>query len=233
MKMNQTTTIILFGLIVIIGIVLALTNNRRKGIEIVVQQPTSPSVISSQDPISSGEYVFTTETSTILWQARKKLIENYVDKGTFGVSGGSVVFDQNGVPTMGTITIALDTLVVTETGVGGGFNGLAGDMLSDRFLDVENHPNATFMVSAVEAGRNNTFDMTGDLTLKGVTQPVTLPVVIQPLADGSITLTGAFEIDRTVFGITFGSDKFFDSLGDKVIDDTVQIGLSLQASKVE
>jgi len=233
MKMNQTTTFILFGLIVVIGIILTLTNSNRPGVNIIVQEPINPVVSSEDKVIVSGEYTFDIESSIISWQAQKKLIPGYIDKGTFSLSAGGVVFDQNGIPTMGTIEVALDSLVVTETGIGEGFNGLAGDMLSERFLDIKKYPTATFMVSSVEEKRKNLFEMTGELTLKGVTQSVIVPMTIQSLGGGVITLTGVLEIDRTVFGITFGSDKFFDNLGDKVIDDTVRIGLSLQASRIE
>jgi len=58
-------------------------------------------------------------------------------------------------------------------------------------------------------------------------------VSVDPMSATVIKITGDLEIDRTVYDVTFGSDKFFDDLGDKVIDDMVQLVISLQATLVE
>lgn len=92
-----------------------------------------------------------------------------------------------------------------------------GHLKSSDFFDVEAHPTMTFKTTSVEKTGDNTFKMTGDLTMHGVTKPVTLEGKVngvitdqrsQKLKAG-LKLTGT--IDRTEFGIgeesaTIGSE---------------------------
>ncbi|MDC6389333.1 YceI family protein [Maribacter sp. PR1] len=92
-----------------------------------------------------------------------------------------------------------------------------GHLKSSDFFDVEAHPTMTFKTTSVEKTGDNTFKMTGDLTMHGVTKPVTLEGKVngvitdqrsQKLKAG-LKLTGT--IDRTEFGVgeesaTIGSE---------------------------
>jgi len=80
------------------------------------------------------------------------------------------------------------------------------------FLDVENHPEIVFTSSDVEQTGEDTARVTGDLTIRGVTRPVTFDAVLRNIGpnpfnpDQTIAgfkLTG--EIDRTEFGVDFGA----------------------------
>ena len=80
------------------------------------------------------------------------------------------------------------------------------------FLDVANHPQITFVSTAVEQTGDATATVTGDLTIRGVTQQVALDAVLNKLDANpfnptvqiaGFTLTG--EIDRTEFGIDYGA----------------------------
>lgn len=82
-----------------------------------------------------------------------------------------------------------------------------GHLKSADFFDVESHPTMTFKTSSIEKTGDNTFKMTGDLTMHGVTKPVTLEGKVngvitdqrsQKLKAG-LKLTGT--IDRTEFGV--------------------------------
>lgn len=83
---------------------------------------------------------------------------------------------------------------------------------SGDFLDVENHPQITFVSTAVEQISDTTAILTGDVTLRGVTQSVDFEVAINNIAPNpfrpqveiaGFTITG--ELDRTDFGISFGA----------------------------
>jgi polyisoprenoid-binding protein YceI len=63
---------------------------------------------------------------------------------------------------------------------------------------------------------------TGELIIKGVTQPISFPV---RRADDKYV--GKATFDRTKFGITYGSGSFFENLGDKVINDAVDVEFTL------
>lgn len=83
---------------------------------------------------------------------------------------------------------------------------------SGDFLDVANHPEITFATTSVATTGENTAEVTGDLTMRGVTQEVTFDAVLNQIGPNpfnaeqniaGFTLTG--EIDRTAFGIDFGA----------------------------
>lgn len=80
------------------------------------------------------------------------------------------------------------------------------------FLDVENHPTITFVSTDVEQTGDNTARVTGDLTLRGVTNAITFEATLNQLGPNpfrpqveiaGFTMTG--EIDRTAFGVNFGA----------------------------
>ena len=51
-------------------------------------------------------------------------------------------------------------------------------LTSEKWFDVANNPTATFNSTAVAANGDGTFDVTGDLTIKGTTKPVTMQVTV-------------------------------------------------------
>jgi polyisoprenoid-binding protein YceI len=73
-------------------------------------------------------------------------------------------------------------------------------------------------------GNNHTF--TGNLTIKGITNPVSFTAT--SAIDGkSIIYKGILTVDRSKFNIRYGSKSFFDNLGDKVIYDEFTLDFSL------
>ena len=83
------------------------------------------------------------------------------------------------------------------------------------------HPNATLKINKGTV-IGNTHTLSGDLTVKGTTQPITFDLVM----NGS-TGTAKVVIDRTKFGIRYGSGSFFDNLGDKAIYDDFELDITL------
>lgn len=99
---------------------------------------------------------------------------------------------------------------------------------SGDFLDVENYPEITFVSTGVEQTGDGTAEVTGDLTIKDVTKPVTLTAKINKIGESPVqpgtqvagfTLTG--EIDRTEFGI----DAYAPAVG-AVLPVTINVELN-------
>lgn len=111
-------------------------------------------------------------------------------------------------------------------------NKLVGHLKSDDFFGVEKYPTANFKIKSVKpvAGKTNVYDVAGSLTIKGKSENVTFPAEIT-VANGEATAKAQFEIDRTLWGLKYGSGKFFKSLGDKVISDMMKFELNLVAKK--
>jgi polyisoprenoid-binding protein YceI len=90
-------------------------------------------------------------------------------RGRFAVSGGSINFDEKDI-TKSTVNITIDVASV-DTGVG----PRDGDLKSANFFDTAQYPTATFVSTSVEKAPDG-LTVTGNLTLHGVTRPVTLHV---------------------------------------------------------
>jgi len=74
-----------------------------------------------------------------------------------------------------------------------------GSVLSRRFLDPAGHPVMTFRSDRIEAGGQV---VTGTLTVRGTSRPVTLTITRCEVSRGSFTARATARIDRTEFGIT-------------------------------
>ena len=143
--------------------------------------------------------------------------------GRFGNIGGSIVMNDSDV-TKSTVNVTIDVSTV-NTGVDGRDN----DLKSDHFFDVAQFPTATFVSTSVAKGAGG-LTVTGNLTLHGVTKPVTLNVEgptgpVQGMdkkqhAGFSATTT----ISRTAFGIA-------PKVPSTMVGDEVQLNIELDAAK--
>jgi polyisoprenoid-binding protein YceI len=99
---------------------------------------------------------------------------------------------------------------------------------SDGFFDVERFPTMHFASSSTDVMPDGTFSMTGDLTIHGITQRLTIPAKLKlaPEAGGPAiaSFESTFEIDRTEFGLT-GIAKTHGI--NVTISKTVQIHLAM------
>lgn len=83
-------------------------------------------------------------------------------------------------------------------------------VLRSKFLDVDNHPTITFTMTAVERLDQTTFTVTGDLTLRGVTKPVTAKVKLTGTENdrsGNVRVgfAGSATINRRDWGVHWGA----------------------------
>ncbi|MDP4952224.1 MAG: YceI family protein, partial [Flavobacteriales bacterium] len=74
---------------------------------------------------------------------------------------------------------------------------------------------------------------TGNLTIKGITKPATAKIIYSANGEDGIVITGTMMIDRTDYDIRYGSDKFFDNLGDNVIKDQIMMKINMKAVAVQ
>ena len=111
---------------------------------------------------------------------------------------------------------------------GGGAQKLVGHLKSDDFFGVDKFNKATLTIKTATAKGDNQYDVVADLTIKGMTNEVTFPATVT--VNGSdVTATASFSVNRTKFGIRYGSGSFFDNLGDKAINDNFEVEVNLAA----
>ena len=121
---------------------------------------------------------------------------------------------------------------------GDGKGQLEGHLMSADFFDVENHPNAKFEIISAEplAGvAGATHKVKGNLTLKGVSKSIEFNAKIN-VSEGGVTASAPqFVIDRTQWGISYGStdkESVADDLKDRIISNDIGISLNITARKV-
>ena len=191
----------------------------------VVETPVDPRTV-----VTAGSYAVASGERVITWEAEKPLIPGYVHRGTISLSGGTITV---GTETA-TGTFAIDMNTVAVTSLGGGKEGkesvLEEHLKKSDFFDVAKYPEGRFEITAVEPVDMAAFRYTirGTLTLKGKTNPVEFPATIY-VKDGALKAEAELAIDRTKWGVSFGSKSVSDKIGDNMIDDTVKLTLNITA----
>jgi polyisoprenoid-binding protein YceI len=100
---------------------------------------------------------------------------------------------------------------------------LDGHLHSDDFFATATNPTSSLVFTAVEASGKNSYNVTGDLTIKGITKPVSFNVSVY----GS-KATATLKVDRAKYNVKYGSGSFFDNLGDKTIYDEFDLVVDLE-----
>ncbi len=160
-----------------------------------------------------------TKESKIHWLAKKVTGQH---EGFISISNGSLSVDKGKV-VGGSFTIDMKSIVCTDITNEEYNKKFISHITTGDFFEVEKFPTTTFKITKV-VGSN----ITGDLTLHGVTKTITFPAKIS-VAGGKVTATASIPVDRTEFGVKYGSKKFFESIGDKAIDDVFTLDITLSA----
>ena len=100
-----------------------------------------------------------------------------------------------------------------------------GKLKGSDFFDVKNNPLITFHSTKLTQTGANTFDLAGDFTIKGVTKPETLSLVVEGIGTGKGTITGKMAFDRKDYGVN-GSIPFIK------IADRVEVTFDLKVKRV-
>lgn len=170
----------------------------------------------------TATYSVNTSESNLHWLAKKVGGQH---QGDIKVSAGSLEVE-DGVPVSGTFTIDMTSMVLTDEPAN---EGLMNHLRGDDFFSVDQYPTAEFELTSATSQGGEDYLIEGNLTIKGITEPVSFPAKIS--SDGDmLTATGTVEVDRTAYDIKFRSLKFFDDIADKAIEDTFTLDLDLVAS---
>ncbi len=170
-------------------------------------------------------YVVDSKTTTTTWLAKKVTGQHAgaitLSKGAVAVEGGKIKggnfeFDMNSI----TCTDLTDP----------GYNGkLIGHLKSDDFFSVEKNPTVKFELTKAVLKEGNNYDVTGKLTIKGITNEVAFPALIK-MDDKTMVTVAKIMVNRTKFDIKYGSKSFFESIGDKAIDDEFELNINVVAA---
>jgi polyisoprenoid-binding protein YceI len=165
--------------------------------------------------------------SKIEWEAKKVTGSH---SGTVDLTSGNLSVD-DGQLTGGKFDISVNTIKVLQLDDPEMNAKLTGHLKSDDFFSVEKFPTGTFVINSVTPlsdGTGNNYTIGGDLTIKGITKPITFPAKVN-INEDIVTASADFKLDRTLWDIKFRSGKFYENLGDNLIYDDFGIKLNITA----
>ena len=126
-------------------------------------------------------------------------------------------------------TIEVDMNTIEDEGHGRS-SGLINHLKDADFFEVKKFPFSTISIIKVEPTNGKNIIVTANLTIKGMTQPVTFPATIEVM-NGIVKTNGKLIIDRTNWGINYKSGKFDAFLADKAISDSIEFNIKIVAKK--
>ncbi|UMB52475.1 YceI family protein [Lutibacter sp. A64] len=190
------------------------------------EEKTETAPKAAIEQVADANYTANTETSVLNWKGFKP---TGMHNGTVAIKTGSLKVNE-GKLIGGDFVFDMSSITVLDIPAEEDSNGkLKSHLESKDFFDVANNPTATFVITEVTEGEATL--VKGDLTIKGITKSIEFPASLTTTETG-VKLTGAtFKIDRTEFNIQYKSQKFFDNLKDKFINDEFEISFEVNASK--
>jgi polyisoprenoid-binding protein YceI len=145
-------------------------------------------------------------------------------RGSFTKVEGQIVTAANPLESSATATIDMDSLST-------GNEQRDSDVKSENFLDTANHPTMTYRSTGIRSVGGEII-VDGDLTIKGITHPVSLKVEVNgfgpdPYGGTRAGLSATGEINRTDYGITA---NMVLPTGGVVVSEKIQLVVEVEAS---
>lgn len=175
--------------------------------------------------IKKGGYKVDSFESKLVWKGRQ--LSSKEHDGTLDISSGSIEIDKSG-RIFGDIKIDMKSISTSDL-EGEWKDKLDGHLKSSDFFNVKGFPTATVTFKGNQnKTTNGEINFEGDLTIKGITQITKFSAKINQIGD-KVIATASISFDRSEYDIRYGSGKFFDNLGDKLIYDEITAEVSIVA----
>lgn len=178
--------------------------------------------------VTSQKYIADASTSLVEWKGFKPTGSH---NGTLNIESGNIAANGDVIES-GSFLINMNSIVVTDIPAEDEGNGkLLGHLKSPDFFDVETHGNAAFEITGFTVVEGETM-LSGNLSIKDIEQNITFPVTVTS-NETSLTITSdTFTIDRTKWDIKYKSISVFGDLGDKFINDDIELKFVVKANKL-
>jgi polyisoprenoid-binding protein YceI len=102
---------------------------------------------------------------------------------------------------------------------------LDGHLKAPDFFNVDSFPTAKLAIKSFDG-----INLNADLTIKEVTKTISVPASVS-INDGNLEGSAEFAINRTDYGVVYGSDNFFELAKDKVISDEIKFKFLIKANR--
>lgn len=202
-------------------------------------KPTNPEAtvtpVSKPDTVrvaavpTEGAATFTVREGVVNWLGKRTVGNRHT--GTVKVASGELKVNQ-GRLLSGKITLDMHSVAVDNMKDPGAKADLESHLKDADFFEVKKYPTGEFVFDEVLPSNMPDFNwvISGDLTLKGKTNRVNIPVKMTVTDDELKAQSANFVINRTNWGINFQSGVL-GTVKDKIIEDIVPLSITLTAKK--
>jgi polyisoprenoid-binding protein YceI len=180
-------------------------------------------VLVTAAPAFAQTWQIDTAHSRAQFTARHLMISNI--RGDFGAVTGTIDYDGKDI-TKAKVNATIDVKSISTR-----VEKRDEHLKTDDFLDVANHPTMTFVSTAITPAAGGKYNMTGNLTIRGTTKPVTFELTAPsgPITTRETTKIGASasgKINRKDFGVKY--HEVMDNGGLGVADEVfIQLDVEL------
>ena len=191
------------------------------------QPPAHPTTLPAR-PVSlpEGDKLHVdTERSVIRWKGTK-FWGMGKHEGIVQLVSGSLTVQEAAI-TAGSFVIDMHTIEVTDIPKSDPIprKRLRDHLMDDDFFAVATYPTAQFTLTKIQETETH-HQITGDLTLRGQTHPVTFEAIFSTLSNRKVWATAQFSIDRQRWGVAYRGSRLTNDL----VDDDIHLELVLVAT---
>ena len=183
-------------------------------------------VVYSQDV--QAKYFADPSASKIEWTGKKFTGEHY---GEIKLSSGELIFSKQRL-SGGLFEMDMVSINCTDITDAKSNKRLVDHLKSEDFLSVKRFPLSRFTIISVRCKSDNECEITGELTIKDKTNSITFPAKLLRETD-KIVAKATMSFDRSKYDVKFGSQSFYENLGDKLVYDDVDIAINLILKREE
>ena len=178
--------------------------------------------------VGSQKLVVDTLASTVAWKGYKPGGSHH---GTLGIKQGELSVE-NGELVSGTFTLDMNKILCEDLTDAKMNEQLVGHLKSADFFDVAKYPEGKFTITTVEKLNDgvNSHRISGNLELKGASKNITFDAKVTNEGSSYKATTATFTIDRTQWGVNYGSKNIFKDLKDSFINDDMEVTITIVAN---
>ena len=169
--------------------------------------------------------VIDTKESVVTWRGYNLNGLNSQTGYVYISKGGLLI--ENGELMGGIVEVDMNTI---EDKKHGRDNKLVNHLKDPDFFEVEKFPFSTIAITSVTSINDENKKVTGNLTIKGITHPVTFPAQVE-IKEGTVKANGKLVIDRTLWDVRYKSGKFYDNLANQAMSDSIEFHMKIVARK--
>lgn len=164
--------------------------------------------------------------SKVEWEGKKVAGKH---NGQIKIQSGTLLLNGNNLAG-GTFKLDMNSISCTDL-EGEYAQKLVGHLKNDDFFGTDKYPTSDFVITKVTAAGAGKINVTGNLTIKGATHPISFAANVARSGKKVTATATNIPVDRTKYDVRYGSKSFFSSIGDKAIDDIFTLNVTLVAAQ--